>query len=66
MAKTDRLFVRIDRNTKMQAVELFDTLGISVTDAVTLFIQHSLASGSLPFNVDNSLKNKNVSSPQAK
>ena len=66
MAKTDRLFVRIDPTTKMEAVQLFDTLGISVTDAVTLFIQHSLASGGLPFNVDNTIKNKSVSSSQAK
>ncbi len=66
MAKTERLHVRIDRETKLQATKLFDDMGITVTDAITLFIQQSLTSGGLPFDVEQSLKKQLVNSPQAK
>ena len=52
MGKTDRVNVRIDPETKRQAVELFDSMNLTLTDAVLMFIRQSLASGGLPFQVD--------------
>lgn len=58
MAKTDRLQVRIDPVMKNQATELFDNLGMTVSDAVTLFIQQSLMTGGIPFRVtEKKIKN---------
>lgn len=62
-AKTERLHVRIDSKTKTEATELFDGLGITITDAVTLFLRESLASGGRAFTVDLSSKNQNYSKP---
>lgn len=67
MAKTDRLQVRIDPETKRQATELFDGLDMTVSDAVTLFIRQSLMSGGLPFAVDLSRKTETYArNPQIK
>lgn len=52
--KTDRLQVRIDPNEKERAMALFDSLGLTVSDAVTLFIRKSLIANGLPFSVDHS------------
>ena len=59
MAKTDRLVVRIEPEMKSEAAALFDNLGMTVSDAVTLFIRQSLISGGLPFAVDMSSKSEN-------
>lgn len=59
MAKTDRLVVRIEPETKSAAAELFENLGMTVSDAVTLFIRQSLISGGLPFAVDMTRKSEN-------
>lgn len=56
MAKTERLQIRIDPETKSKAAALFEGLGMTVSDAVTLFIHQSLISGGLPFNVDYTRK----------
>jgi len=62
-AKTERLNVRIDPKTKAEATQLFDNLGITITDAVTLFLRESLASGGRAFTVDLSSKNQNYTKP---
>ena len=59
MAKTERLQVRIDPETKSQATALFDDLGMTISDAVTLFIHQSIRTGGLPFSVDLSRKTDN-------
>ena len=59
MAKTDRLVVRIEPETKSEAAALFNNLGLTVSDAVTLFIRQSLISGGLPFAVDLTHKSEN-------
>lgn len=64
-AKTERLYVRIDPETKTRATALFDNMGITVTDAVTMFIQQSLISGGLPFDASCKSK-KQVTSSQVK
>jgi DNA-damage-inducible protein J len=49
MAKTASLNIRIDPETKAGAEELFAMFGITVTDAVTMFLRQSLMVGGLPF-----------------
>jgi len=51
MAKTANLNIRIDPETKLNAERLFSCFGITVTDAVTLFLHQSLLVGGLPFEV---------------
>ena len=57
-AKTDRLQVRISTEEKERAMQLFDGLGLSISDAVILFIRKSLIADGLPFSVDYSNPNK--------
>ncbi len=51
MAKTANLNIRIDPKTKEEAEKLFSNFGITITDAVNLFLHQSLLSGGLPFSV---------------
>ena len=51
MAKTANLNIRIDPETKSNAERLFSGFGITVTDAVTIFLHQSLMVGGLPFEV---------------
>ena len=51
MAKTANLNIRIDPKTKKEAEKLFSNFGITITDAVNLFLHQSLLSGGLPFPV---------------
>ena len=51
VAKTANLNIRIEPETKKMAEELFKTFGISVTDAVNIFLHQSLLVGGLPFEV---------------
>jgi len=49
MAKTANLNIRIDPETKAGAERLYAKLGITVTDAVNMFLRQSLIDGGLPF-----------------
>lgn len=51
MCKTDRIQVRIDPETKESASELFNKMGFTMSDAITLFIKQSLKEGCIPFNI---------------
>jgi len=51
MAKTAILNIRIDPETKIGAEQLFSKFGITVTDAVNIFLRKSLMVGGLPFEV---------------
>ena len=51
MSKTADLHVRIDPETKTGAEELFSSFGITVSDAVIMFLRQSLMVGGLPFKV---------------
>ena len=53
MAKTANLNIRIDPETKSSAEQLFSQFGITVTDAVNMFIHQSLMVGGLPFELRN-------------
>lgn len=50
--KTDSVLqVRIDGNLKREAESLYEQLGISIADAVRMFIVQSLEAQGLPFEV---------------
>jgi DNA-damage-inducible protein J len=51
MAKTANLNIRIDPDTKAGAEQLFSNFGITVTDAVNIFLRQSLMVGGLPFEM---------------
>ena len=51
MAKTANLNIRIDPKTKEEAEKLFSKFGMTITDAVNIFLHQSLLSGGLPFSV---------------
>ncbi len=50
--RTDAVLqVRIDSNAKKEAEELFERLGISLADAVRMFVAQSIEQQGLPFEV---------------
>lgn len=51
MAKTANINVRIDPETKSSAEKLFSSFGITVTDAINIFLRKSIMEGGLPFEV---------------
>lgn len=51
MAKTANINIRIDPETKTKAEQLFAKFGITVTDAVNIFLHQSLMVGGLPFEM---------------
>ena len=51
MAKTANLNIRIDPETKFSAEKLFGMFGITITDAVNMFLRQSIMVGGLPFEL---------------
>ena len=51
MAKPTNLNIHIDPDTKERAEALFATLGITLSDAVNMFLRQSLMTGGIPFDV---------------
>ena len=51
MAKTANINIRINPETKKEAEKLFSNFGMTISDAVNIFIHQSLLSEGLPFSV---------------
>ena len=51
MAKTEFIRARVEPELKIQAEEIFSKLGLSPTDAITLFYVQVTLHGGLPFEV---------------
>ena len=49
MPKTANINLRIDPDIKAQADAVFSSLGISVTDAINVFLHASIMEGGFPF-----------------
>lgn len=49
MAKTANINLRIEPNIKAQAEAVFSSFGISVTDAINVFLHASIMEGGFPF-----------------
>lgn len=51
MAKTANINLRIKPETKARAESLFNSFGISVTDAINIFLNTSIMEGGFPFQI---------------
>ena len=51
MAKSADLNIHIDPDTKESAEVLFASLGLTLSDAVNMFLRQSLMTGGIPFDV---------------
>jgi len=49
--KTANINIRIDPDTKSDAEELFSSFGLTVSDAVNMFIHQSLLERAIPFKL---------------
>ena len=49
MAKTANINLRIEPDVKAQADAVFSSLGISITDAINVFLHASIMEGGFPF-----------------
>lgn len=59
MNKSTTFTFRLKPETKKEAAELFDSLGITLSDAINMFLQQSLIVGGLPFEVKQPNFNEN-------
>ena len=51
MVKTANITIRVDPGTKTSAEPLFSGFGITITDAISIFLHKSIMEGGLPFEV---------------
>ena len=51
MAKTASVHVRMDEQVKNDAIKVFDALGLSVADAITLFFKQVTLKNGIPFEL---------------
>lgn len=51
MATTTPTQIRIEENTKKQAVELLEGLGLNLSDAVNMFLRQVILHNGIPFEV---------------
>ena len=58
MPRTSVLNLRIEPEVKAEAEELFASFGLSVTDAVNVFLRQSLLQGGFPFAIVRPTPNK--------
>ncbi|GHV38505.1 addiction module antitoxin RelB [Spirochaetia bacterium] len=57
MTKSANLNIRIDPQTKKGAEQLYSSFGITLSDAVNIFLRKSLLEGGLPFEMKQSQYN---------
>jgi len=49
--RSDSLYVRVNPKTKKEAENIFGQFGITVSDAINMFLNKSIMEGGLPFEV---------------
>ena len=57
MAKTSSMYIRIDPEIKSEVEAIYLQYGMSITDAINIFIYQSRNVGGLPFDLRPSLLN---------
>lgn len=57
MAKSEIHTLQIDFNLKEQAETLFSSLGLTLEEAITLFLEASIQHGGLPFSLEQTRYN---------
>ena len=58
MAKSEILTLQIDSTVKEQAEALFSSLGLTLEEAITLFLEASVQQGGIPFPLEQPLYNQ--------
>jgi DNA-damage-inducible protein J len=51
MADTTNLSIRLDRDLKEQADQVFNTMGMSTTTAITIFVRQAVRQKKIPFEI---------------
>ena len=51
MAETTNLSIRIDRDLKNEADQIFNALGMNLTTAITVFVKQSVRQKKIPFEI---------------
>ena len=54
MARTAAINMRVEPEVKSQAESLFSSLGLTLTDAINIFLHKSIDEGGIPFDVRRS------------
>ena len=58
MAKTDTLHIRIEPSVKQRAEETLNDLGLSITEAINVFLNQVILNDGIPFEVKKPKFNK--------
>lgn len=58
MAKTDTLHIRIEPSVKMKAEQTLSDLGLSITEAVNVFLNQVILHDGIPFKIEKPRYNK--------
>ena len=51
MSKTTNLSIRIDRNLKEEADQIFNLLGMNLTTAINIFVRQAVRQKKIPFEI---------------
>lgn len=51
MAKTDTLHIRVDPTIKQKAEKTLNDLGLSITDAINVFLNQIILNDGIPFEI---------------
>jgi len=57
MSETTNLTIRIDKELKEQADQLFTELGMNMTTAFTVFVRQAVRQGKIPFEISLNIPN---------
>ena len=57
MAKVANIYVRVKPEIKEQAEQVFESFGMTVSEAVNVFLHKSIMVGGIPFDVRPSIPN---------
>ena len=58
MAKTDTLHIRVEPTVKMKAEKTLNDLGLSITEAVNVFLNQVILYEGIPFKIEKPRYNK--------
>ena len=58
MAKTDTLHIRVEPDVKIKAEETLNDLGLSITEAVNVFLNQVILHDGIPFKIEKPKYNK--------
>ena len=58
IAKTDTLHIRVEPDVKIKAEETLNDLGLSITEAVNVFLNQVILHDGIPFKIEKPKYNK--------